>query len=251
MGRPPWFVAGKRGPTKLDYMWKLTAPDSTPKGPVPTGMRVLHLPVNIASQISITVRALRDIGIDAEGLAIGSNRFQEDRDIEVIRIYSRNELFRWLISKFHLTPSVLRRIFSADIVHWHFASFACYKALDLIWARILGRPGVVEFWGSDIRVPEVLSAENPYFADAYAGDRYEYKESESRKQSYGRQELFSRNGVKTCFVPEMGQKYLKPGLFSSVYRNRVRLIMNDYQPKYPGDFFPRTHYCSCPHRKDR
>jgi len=31
-------------------------------------MRVLHLPTNIASQISVTVRALRDVGVEARGI---------------------------------------------------------------------------------------------------------------------------------------------------------------------------------------
>jgi hypothetical protein len=44
-------------------------------------MRVLHLPVNVASQTSITVRALRDIGVDAQGIVINNSAIQGSEGI--------------------------------------------------------------------------------------------------------------------------------------------------------------------------
>lgn len=58
-------------------------------------MKVLHLPTNIASQISVSVRALRDIGVDARGLVWCNAAIQ---DATGVRVYNsrRRYLFHYL-----------------------------------------------------------------------------------------------------------------------------------------------------------
>ena len=46
-------------------------------------MKVLHLPVNPASQASLTVRALRDAGVDVLGLVRNPTPYQDCRALEV------------------------------------------------------------------------------------------------------------------------------------------------------------------------
>ena len=47
-------------------------------------MKLLHLPTNTASQSSVTVRALRDIGINARGLVTNIAPIQNARDVEIL-----------------------------------------------------------------------------------------------------------------------------------------------------------------------
>ena len=195
-------------------------------------MRVLHLPANIASQISMTTRALRDIGVDAHGLVVGNAIVQDATGVRNFSLVSRKKLLRWAISKAYLFYVTLLEISRSDVVHWHFAQPALPGAIDLKWAQWLGKPGIVEFWGSDIRIPEEEARDNPYYARL--GPDYEYRSMESRALSYMRQERFASHGVRACFASQPFDRYLKPGLFQRVYRNRGRVILSDFQPSYPS-----------------
>lgn len=195
-------------------------------------MRVLHLPVNIASQISITVRALRDVGVDARGLVLGSTIVQSPTGIQVFSLGSRKKPLQWITRRTAWDYSVLYEIWRSDVIHWHFALPALPRALDLKWARWLGKPGIVEFWGSDIRVPEEDERDNPYYARR--GPDYEYRSVESRALSYTRQECFAKHGVRACLAIKPFSRYLKPGLFAKVYWSRGRVIMSEFQPRYPA-----------------
>jgi len=131
-------------------------------------MRVLHLPVNIASQTSITVRALRDIGVDAQGIVINNSTIQENKGIRNFRTISlRKNPIRGAIRKaslFYLFQSVTRW---ADVIHWHFNTSILPKEMDLKYVNFLNKPRIVEFWGSDIRIPEIAVKDNPYFRYLY------------------------------------------------------------------------------------
>lgn len=195
-------------------------------------MRVLHLPVNIASQISVTVRALRDIGIDAWGLTLGDSAVQDGTGVEGFPLVSRREPFRRLNTYSRYAMAVVHEIARCDLVHWHYARPALPWAADLALARLLGKPGVVEFWGGDIRIPRILEELNPYYAAR--GPDYEYRAEESGLHSIANQRLFSRYGVQTCFVPELADRYVQPGLFRKVYKGRGRVIMAEFEPRYPS-----------------
>ncbi len=197
-------------------------------------MHVLHLPLNIASQASITVRALRDLGIEAKGVISGSAAVQNSAGLFVRpSILRRRHPVQWTITEIRYLWMVLREVVRADIVHWHFGAPALPRALDLKWAQWLSKPGIVEFWGSDIRVPEEEKKVNPYYASAWETG-YEYKHVESREGSYRRQELFVRHGITACLLLDSFRHYLKPGLWQKVYSSRGRVVVSEFQPMYPS-----------------
>ncbi|HOK79239.1 MAG TPA: hypothetical protein PK303_00840 [bacterium] len=55
-------------------------------------MKVLHLPVNIASIPSHTVRGLRKIGIDARGLIFDNKYCQLSEGLNVINVSEKRKL---------------------------------------------------------------------------------------------------------------------------------------------------------------
>jgi len=57
----------------------------TKKGQI-TAVRVLHLPVNIASFASHTVRGLRNIGVDARGLVLVNAPVQSEEGLRVFTL---------------------------------------------------------------------------------------------------------------------------------------------------------------------
>jgi hypothetical protein len=131
-------------------------------------MKVLHLPSNIASQTSVTVRALRDIGIEARGLVKSKHAIEDGSGIEVLPSKSAGRFSPMrILRKLSIGRSVLSAIRWADVIHWHYVGGVLPMDLDLKYIAFLNKARIVEFWGSDIRIPEIASADNPYTARMY------------------------------------------------------------------------------------
>lgn len=195
-------------------------------------MRVLHLPVNIASQISVTVRALRAQGIDAEGFVLSGSPIQDHTGLRVRQAASP---IGWsparLATRLGHCAEVLALIARADVVHWHFAATVCPWSLDLRWARSLGRPQFIEFWGSDIRDPDQECLDNPFFAEVRATQ--EYRDMESAALSTARQRRFASFGA-TALAAIGVAEFLRPGLFTRTAMTRQRVDLVKYRPAYPS-----------------
>lgn len=194
-------------------------------------MKVLHLPFNIASQISVTVRALRDIGIDARGLVTSSHLINDDRYIEIPPIVEGSRYsVQGILSRARRWQSILAALKWADVVHWHFTNVLWWSC-DLRYAKRLGKARIVEFWGSDIRIPEIASADNQYAARFYA--EHPDLARNAGKHSLNRQAMFARNGY-ACTVADADlESYVRRDLFPRLYRIRQRLILSDFQMSYP------------------
>ncbi len=192
-------------------------------------MRVLHLPVNMASQLSTSVRALRAIGVEARGLS-PSRHLTSEIGLETFPSPSKKNLVQalaaYLVRIHRLVPALLW----ADVIHWHY-HWGLFNALDLKLAHHMQKKRVVEFHGSDIRIPEIEAADNPYFARII--DKHEYCLEESRARSVDRQSHFGSAGA-TCVIPYEGlRSYLQPALFSDVRLIRHRLVLDTLTPVYP------------------
>lgn len=193
-------------------------------------MRVLHLPLNIASQASVTVRALRSLGVEARGIVVSPAIVQSAGELEIVAIAARPR-GRRLLDALRRLPSILAAIRWADVLHWHYGTTALPFRLDLHWARMLRKPGVVEFWGSDVRIPEIEAADNPYYARLDAD--YEYAGAESAASSRRTQELFARAGAACVISCHSLRPYLQPDLFPRPYFVRQRIWLPDFAPMPP------------------
>lgn len=195
-------------------------------------MKVLHLPYNIASQTSITVRALRDIGIEARGLVLANSLTQGDEGIRAFEIVSRRRYpVRGICQTLSWSNAVLSAIRWADVVHYHFNLSALPKDLDLKYAAFLNKARVVEFWGSDIRIPEIAAADNPYLEKLFADPDNDYHLSYEGSRTT--QERFARYGFE-CLIPgpELSA-YVQRDLFPSPFKIAAAIILSDFSPKYP------------------
>lgn len=194
-------------------------------------MKVLHLPENSASQLSVTVRALRDLGVDARGLLLGARRNTNDTGCGYLPVIDRPKAsLRGLWQRLRFRLAVVRAIYWADVVHWHFDSPVLPSDEDLRLCERLGKARVVEFWGSDIRIPEIQARGNPYMAHFVRkyGDMLG-----SRERSEATQRRFARYGFR-CIVPgSVLALHLVPGLFDAVYPTQQRVMTEDYTPRYP------------------
>jgi hypothetical protein len=195
-------------------------------------MRVLHLPYNIASQISVTVRALREIGVDARGLVLNSVHIQDGEGVENRAIgrpiwknflRSSRQTFDWL-KAFH---SAVRW---AEVIHWHYTVSSIPFEWDLRYLARLNKPRLVEFWGTDVRDPDRACSDNPYLKELIKdGDAY----SISSRSSLGIQKAFSNAGF-ACLIPgpELFD-YLRPDLFPCPIRTEAAVAVNEMVPVFP------------------
>jgi hypothetical protein len=195
-------------------------------------VRVLLLPLNIASQTSVTVRALRAQGIDARGLVVNNSVVQEAEGLEIFTLISRRKhplrgsqlLLAW-------RRAALRAIRWADVVHWQSGSVGFRHHGDLQLSAKLGKARIVEFWGTDIRVPSIAAADNPYTAAVYRA----HPELAAGRAALSKrtQELFARHGI-SVLVPDVDmESYVQRLLFPRVFRSRARLDTAAFTPQYP------------------
>ena len=210
-------------------------------------MKVLHLPNNIASQISITVRALRDIGIEARGLVKTNHPIQSELAIENLPYVNPNRYsFKYFVDKIYYCHKLRSALKWADVVHWHFVPGILPRNLDLKYIKFLKKARIVEFWGSDIRIQEIACRDNPYITKAY--ERGEMPPG-PKEGSIARQSSFAQCGFE-CLIPcpEL-LPYLQRNLFSSPYISRARLILSDFEPSFPVQDKSRPLIVHCPSNK--
>jgi hypothetical protein len=198
-------------------------------------MRILHLPTNAASQISIMVRAQRSIGLDARGLVIDPHIMQAEEGVRVLAPIgpgASRARARWqTLRRLGQLTSAVRW---ADAVHWHFDTRLAPNDVDLKIVAAMGKARIVEFWGSDIRIPEIAVRDNPYLAKllaAPAGQAPGYPISAERSRRA--QERFARHGF-ACLAPgpEMPD-YVQQDLFPSPYRAEAALNLEAFEAVYP------------------
>jgi Glycosyl transferases group 1 len=178
------------------------------------------------------VRAQQAIGLDARGIVLTHHVMRSDNGIRAIaavepgmsRTRTRLQLLRRLLQ-------LISAVQWADVVHWHFDTRVVPHDLDLKVVAALGKARLVEFWGSDIRIPEIAVRDNPYLARLLAEPDAGY--AISFAQSRTAQERFARHGF-ACLAPgpELPD-YVQPDLFPAAYRSEAALDLDGFEPSYP------------------
>lgn len=192
-------------------------------------MKVLQLPANIASQMAVTVSALRSEGIEARGLT-GPSIVQDIAGLELLPAQG-GSLIRRTAAAAARGAKILTAIQWADVVHWHYGP-GLPGAFDLKAALMLGKKRFVEFWGSDIRNPEVERADNPWYGAAFDDPGFECR-GESAVNSGRTQSLFAKAGAK-ALIPSPGMaRYVDRQWFPSFHFTAQRVSVTDYQPAFP------------------
>jgi hypothetical protein len=210
-------------------------------------MRVLHLPNNVASQISIMVKAQRSIGLDAQGIVIDRHIMQADEGIRVTApVQPQGSRTRARLQMLRRLADIAVAARWADVVHWHSNTRLVPRDMDLKIVAALGKARIVEFWGSDIRIPEIATRDNPYLAGVLAAPDANYQLS--YQSSRDTQERFARHGF-ACLVPgpELPD-YVQADLFPAPYRAEAVLDLENFIPSYPDPLRRRPRVVHAPSR---
>jgi len=136
--------------------------------------RVLHAPVEIAGQLALSAHGLREIGVEAHAFArLHPFRYPTEPDIVPGR------------SRASWAHSAARAVRAHDVIHFYFAQSFLPELLDGIDARLMRRSGrrvIVEFCGSDVRMPSVEAQRNPDYV-RLAGEDDQLAERRMRRWS--------------------------------------------------------------------
>lgn len=156
---------------------------------------------------------------------------QSPQGLKVIAAGSRRLSPHWFSRRVHWLCSLMAWISWADVLHWYSGAITLPRELDLALVRAMNKPAIVEWTGSDIRVPEIEFEENPYYTAAFQNG-YEYQSQESLARSRCTQKAFRDAGFGTAVSIGMRQ-YVQMDIARSLHIVPQRLVLADFQPVYP------------------
>ena len=197
-------------------------------------MKILFLPYNIASIASFTVDGLNKVdGIEAKGIIISTHRFQYQGDniITLPVISTKKKPLQWLVSKLRFEFEVIKWILWADVIHYIWSP-VYNNNRDIYLAYKLKKKIFVEFVGSDIRNPEILTRINPYYVQA-SKSGYEYAQIENAENSLKNQTRFSLYKAIPLLCPEM-HIFLCKNLFTDAKILYQRINVSGFHYSLPN-----------------
>lgn len=197
-------------------------------------MKILFLPDNIASLQSITAEALNKInGIEAICLTGPVHKYQTINKATIVmpgRLLSRKNPIKWLYKKWIFTKQLKKWIIWADVIQYVWGP-AFKNGKDLRWAKKMNKPIFIEWVGSDLRDPDILSVINRYYKSVF-NNGYEYQKFENSDYKKVVQHLFSEAAAKPMVGAEMSL-FLDRILFPEYITLMQRLDLNEFLPHYP------------------
>ena len=184
----------------------------------------------MASKGVFTLNSLNRInGVEARGFFLNGNDIRKAKT-DYAEYFESPPFFpnplKWVISYFKKLYKVYKLIKWADVVHWVWDS-AFFLQLDLKIVKLLAKPGIVEWSGSDIRYKEKAIELNPFMQVAY-NTGYEYSEIETKEKSLLIQTRFSKLGFFPLTTPEMNL-YINKALFERTYITMHRLNVKQFE----------------------
>lgn len=197
-------------------------------------MKVLHLPYNIASFLTIAVKSLNKLeDVEARGLVLADPSKLHDYDgVKLIPWMDEQRYsLKWFINSIKRYYFFLKWVLWADIVHWYWDDKVLSNGLALKVIQWTKKPALVEFLGSEIRMPKIEFDGNPY-CEKHFEEVYNMSPSEQEIKSVELQQKFGNAGFDIVACPEMEQ-FIIPGSFKMVHSLFQRIIVEDYEPVYP------------------
>lgn len=198
-------------------------------------LKILFLPINIASMQAITAEALNNIdGVEAKSLVTSIHKYQSVNDTTIVlpeRYISRKKPLKRLSAEWFFAKELKKWMEWADVLHYVWGS-AYPNAKDLKWAKKMGKPVFIEWLGSDIRDPEFLFPVNPYYKQAFYNG-YECREMESRDHKKIVQEYFYEVNAIPTLCPEMSL-FLNKQLFPQHIQLMQRINLKEFSPEFPS-----------------
>ena len=196
-------------------------------------MKILFLPGNIGSMQAITAQALnKHPDVSATCLFVSRHKYQT-ANTPVIFLQdegSKINIFKWTFRRLKNIRTIQKMIKKADVLHYVWGH-AVKGGLDLKWAFRQNKAIVIEWVGSDIRNPEVLSGINKYYKKVL-NNGYEYKKTELSNYRNIIQKKFSDVKAIPVACAEM-RLWIDKKMFPKTILLYQRINVKDFIPLYP------------------
>lgn len=187
--------------------------------------RVLHLPVELAGQVTAIAEGQRALGHQARTVFPPHPFGYGPPDVPLSADVRR--------ARFQKLGLLSRLPLIADVLHCHFGGSLLPERLrhvDVAVARRLGVLVAVQFWGSEARLPNVEAARNPDYVNAYGED-----ETRNRARLARWADLTEGH---VLFVDHSFDAFLEP-YFPHIHITGHAVNLERLQPVYPDAEQPR------------
>lgn len=183
-------------------------------------MKILHLPAEIAGQLSIAAYAQKAKGYEAFALS-APHVFDYPYPVDIALPKRGN---RWLIAMDRV-GAFFKTAGKFDIYHYYFARSLLPWMLDVRYEKWRGKRVVAEFFGSDVRLPDIESKRNSYYVNSY-------HESEviNRKRLQTWADITEGEVI---FLDHTFNIFLEP-YFDKIHLVGQRVDCFRYEPNYPS-----------------
>lgn len=205
-------------------------------------MKILYAPYNIASMPAITLDALKKYSnLEVKGISIVNPKylsFGEDPQ----NTWKVFDVFTSIKNPFALIKNIVlaefylcKRILWADVIIWQWDTRVY---LPHFWfLKFSGKPILVEWVGSDIRVPEIVMGFNIYYKQVFENKTYGYlNESASRSLWIQRKFKFLKAIPYACHEMTL---YINKQFFPNYFKTFQRVDLRKYKPSYPDRTNPK------------
>lgn len=182
-------------------------------------MKILHLPVEIAGQLAITVQAQKALGHEAFNMS-SPHPFGYPYPID-LQLPERDQ--RWLKALDRI-GAFFRTAENFDVFHYYFARTLLPFRLDARYGKWRGNRIVTEFFGSDVRLPDTEARRNPYYVNSY-----HESEMVNRKKLQAWAKLTDGEVI---FPDHSFNLFLEP-YFDKIHVVGQRIDCSRYAPCYP------------------
>ena len=125
--------------------------------------KVLIAPVHIGGQLLRYERCSKKIGIKASSMALYDNKFGDFASINLSLNKQSNPCLS-LMKRFYY---FIYFLFNFEIFHFFFGETLLPNNWDLPILKLLKKKLLMNYWGSDIRLPPVIKKKSKYYVNSY------------------------------------------------------------------------------------
>jgi glycosyltransferase involved in cell wall biosynthesis len=173
--------------------------------------------------------------VSAKGLSLNNNKYWTfTKDWVVIdEVPWKQNFIRRFSQIIYKHYKLLKMIIWADIIHWQWdIRGQTIFNIHYLLIKMLNKPVVIEWVGSDIRIPEKVFQWNPYYKNVWHSGEYSYY-IESFKKSIAIQKRFKKIHAFPVVCPEMSL-FIDKKIFPNFKILFQRIDVNEYEPSYPS-----------------
>jgi hypothetical protein len=186
---------------------------------------------------AITMDILNELGdIEAKGVCISDNKFlsfgkNKTETWKEFNVYTNLSnplkfIYNLILAEYWL----IKRILWCDIIIWQW-DVKVY--LPHYWLmKLLKKPLLVEWVGSDIRIPDFIFPYSPFYKMEFDNKNYTYT-NESRKRSFDIQKKFKSLNAIPMLCPEMSL-FLDRTMFPEYIPMYQRINLQPFSVSYPS-----------------